>query len=235
MVRFILTDIEGTTTDIDFVHKVLFPYAAQHLEAFIAEHHDQAPIQACLQQVKDTIHSEESRTLTDAEAVAQLLAWIHADRKHTALKQLQGMIWKQGYESGDYQGHVYPDVLPQLQQWKAQGIGLGIYSSGSVQAQQLLFRHSIAGDLTPYFTHYFDTHIGGKKEPDSYAKIAHQLQLPPLDILFLSDIPEELDAAAQAGLQVIQLVRNPDQTRLSTYTQASTFTDIHLEEASVVC
>jgi enolase-phosphatase E1 len=239
MVRFILLDIEGTTTDVDFVHKVLFPYAATHMARFIQEHAANSEVQGCLQAVLETVRAEENRTLTDTQVVEQLLRWIQDDRKHTALKHLQGMIWKDGFEKGDYQGHVYPDVPATLESWKKQGIGLGIYSSGSVQAQKLLFKHSICGDLTPYFSHYFDTRLGEKKSADSYAQIADRLNLAPIDILFLSDVEEELDAAAQAGFQIMQLVRDnhPSDARAisSKYPTVRHFTDINLEEASAVC
>jgi enolase-phosphatase E1 len=215
--RFILLDIEGTTTDINFVHQVLFPYAAERLADYVHAHANNAEVQACLQQVKDTVHGEEDRLIDQTGAVETLLHWIHIDRKHGALKELQGLIWKIGFEQGDYQGHVYPDVPPALESWRREGIGLGIYSSGSVQAQRLLFSHSIYGDLTPYFSHYFDTQVGGKQEAASYTTIAQKLQLPPAQILFLSDVVKELDAAAQAGFQVTQLLREVDASLSGPY------------------
>ena len=206
-IRFILLDIEGTTTDIDFVHQVLFPYSAQRLAQFVNANIASCEVQECLDQVKITVLDETKKAITDAEAVETLLHWIQTDRKHGALKTLQGMIWKTGFEQGDYQGHVYPDVPVALERWKQQGIALGIYSSGSVQAQKLLFGHSVAGDLTPYFSHYFDTQMGGKKEVQSYKNIAEALQIPPAEILFLSDVSAELDAAQQANFQTTQLLR----------------------------
>jgi enolase-phosphatase E1 len=176
--------------------------------------------------------------IRDEDAIAALLRWIREDRKHTALKQLQGMLWKSGYETGAYQAHVYPDVPPALALWREQGIELGVYSSGSVQAQKLLFRYSTAGDLTPCFSHYFDTRIGGKRDADSYARIAHTLKIQPLDILFLSDIAEELDAAAQAGFQVIQVVRGSEtvaSSYVSSYPVVPDFSAIRLETAGVIC
>ena len=207
MIRFILLDIEGTTTEINFVHQVLFPYAAERLADFVNANARDPEVQQCLTRVKETVEAEDQRPLGKAEAIETLLHWIQTDRKHTALKQLQGMIWKTGFEQGDYQGHVYPDVPVALERWKQQGLGLGIYSSGSVQAQQLLFAHSMFGDLTPYFSHYFDTEVGGKKEVHSYQNIAQTLNLAPQEILFLSDVVAELDAAKAAGFQVTQLVR----------------------------
>ncbi len=207
MIRFILTDIEGTTTEINFVHQVLFPYAAERLADFVNAHAHDPAVQQCLTRVKETVEAEDQRPIGKAEAIETLLHWIQTDRKHTALKLLQGMIWKTGFEEGHYQGHLYPDVPVALERWKQQGLGLGIYSSGSVQAQQLLFAHSVAGDLTPYFSHYFDTEVGGKKEVLSYQNIAQTLNLAPQEILFLSDVVAELDAAKAAEFQVTQLVR----------------------------
>jgi enolase-phosphatase E1 len=226
MIRFILLDIEGTTTDIDFVHKVLFPYAAERLANYVEMHRNDPEVQAALASVKETVQQEEGQTIDDAEAIDTLLCWICDDRKHTALKTLQGLIWKSGFENGDYQGHVYPDVPEALERWKQEGIGLGIYSSGSMQAQQLLFGHSVAGDLTPYFSHYFDTKVGGKKEAQSYRTIAEQLQISPQEILFLSDVVEELDAAAEAGFQVTQLVRSTQTTPGTQYPTVENFTQI---------
>lgn len=225
MIRFILLDIEGTTTDIQFVHNVLFPYSAERLESFVTRYADEAEVRSALQSVQDTVLSEENRTITDAEVVETLLKWIRDDRKHTALKQLQGLIWKSGFEQGDYRGHVYPDVPQALEVWKTHGLGLGIYSSGSVQAQKLLFGYSVFGDLTPYFSHYFDTQVGGKRESDSYREIARQLGITPQEVLFLSDVEAELDAAAAAGFQVTQLLRN-GQPAGHQYPAVTTFTDL---------
>ncbi|HEY9687569.1 MAG TPA: acireductone synthase [Coleofasciculaceae cyanobacterium] len=242
MARYILMDIEGTTTDISFVHQVLFPYSAEHLPRFVQEystgHSGNPEVRAVLQSVKETIRMEnkqgaETCEPNDEQAVETLLRWIREDRKHTALKTLQGLIWKAGYERGDYRGHVYDDVPAALEQWKKQGIDLGIYSSGSVQAQKLIFGYSTHGDLTPYFSHYFDTHVGGKKEAGSYLKIAEQLNLPPSDILFLSDMEDELDAAAQAGMQIMQLVRKEPVT--SKYPTVSSFAELDPTEASILC
>lgn len=207
MVRFILLDIEGTTTDIHFVHQVLFPYSAERLPAYVQAHQADLAVRVALQSVKDTVFQEEHRTIQDDESIPVLMGWIQQDRKHTALKQLQGLIWKDGFEKGHYQGHVYDDVPQALRNWQRQGIGLGIYSSGSVQAQKLLFGYSVCGDLTPFFSHYFDTTVGGKKEVASYSNIVAALDLPPLEVLFLSDVEAELDAARLAGLRTIQLLR----------------------------
>ncbi len=207
MIQFILMDIEGTTTSIAFVHEVLFPYASKNLSAFVAEQQSTPEVQAVLASVKQTAAEEGQGKIGSDEAVSLLLSWIKADRKHTALKTLQGYLWRTGYEKGDYQGHIYPDVVPVWVRWKAQGLSLGIYSSGSVEAQQLLFSHSDHGDLSPYLEAYFDTKIGHKREVPSYLGIQAALQIPVEQILFLSDVEAELDAALAAGYQTTQIVR----------------------------
>ncbi len=209
-VQVVLLDIEGTTTDIDFVHKTLFPYAAERLAEFIATRQDHPLVKEALEDVIKTIQTEASISFVSDEKLTQvLLEWIAADRKHTALKTLQGLIWEAGYVQGDFQGHVYPDVPEAFKRWQDNRLKIAIYSSGSVYAQKQLFEHSTAGDLTPYFSNHFDTTVGGKKEPASYQKIAESLQRAPDEILFLSDVAEELAAAHEAGLQVMQVVRDP--------------------------
>ncbi|MCB0643494.1 MAG: acireductone synthase [Phaeodactylibacter sp.] len=207
MIEFILMDIEGTTTSIDFVHQVLFPYAKAHLPAFLAKNRKEERVARELEAVKVTVYHETGLEVGFGDAVQQLLDWIGKDRKHTALKNLQGYLWRSGYEQGDYKGHLYPDVLPAWEQWKALGIRLGIYSSGSVEAQQLLYGYSEQGDLRPFLEAYFDTRIGQKREVGSYQKISAELGLAPEKILFLSDVPAELEAAKAAGYQVLHVVR----------------------------
>lgn len=203
MTQYILMDIEGTTTSIAFVKEVLFPYATQHLGDFIRRYEQEDRIQAQLQALREG----QGNALSTEEIIQQLLTWIEEDRKHTALKALQGYLWKKGYENGDYRGHIYEDVVPALERWDQQGHAMGIYSSGSVEAQQLLFRHSDKGDLTGHLSDYFDTKVGPKREVDSYYQIQSQLGISAPNILFLSDVVEELDAAAAAGFQTTQLVR----------------------------
>ncbi len=227
MIRFILMDIEGTTTSISFVHEVLFPYASKHLEDFIQKNLTDPKVRRELDSVKRTVLEEDQKQLTDQEAAGQLLNWIKADRKHTALKNLQGYLWKEGYETGRYKGHVYDDVLPALKVWTSHGIQLGIYSSGSVEAQKLLFGYSEKGDLTPYFSAYFDTNVGHKREEPSYRKIQQSLNWPAESILFLSDVEAELDAARSAGLQTIQLVR-PGTQPSDRHTLVHSFDEIDL-------
>ena len=207
MIKYILTDIEGTTTDIFFVHKVLFPYAYQKLPDFVRLHAEEPEVAACIRETQQTIKEEKQLDANLKQVIEMLLEWISTDRKHPALKKLQGMIWREGYETGAFTGHVYPDVLPQLENWRMHGIRIGIYSSGSVEAQRLLFSYTEYGDLNHLFNHNFDTAIGHKREVDSYKNIANKLNLRPEQILFLSDVEAELDAAQEAGMQTIQLVR----------------------------
>jgi len=220
-IKAILLDIEGTTTDIRFVHNVLFPYAAKHLKDFVLKNFSNPDVRKALEETKKTVAEEHGKTLDDEGAVEQLLRWITEDRKHTALKSLQGMIWEQGYKNGDYQSHLYNDVPPAFKRWADQGLALAVYSSGSIQAQQLLFGYTPFGNLNPYFTAYFDTTTGPKKEPASYARIAKELHVKPEEILFLSDHPDEIAAAQQAGCHVIQLLR--DGQAPAAFPSATTF------------
>ena len=223
-VRAIVTDIEGTTTDINFVHKVLFPYAHAKLPDFLLANADTP---AVAEQI-DAVRSEMGSPNAPLEAVIdQLLHWIETDQKVTPLKALQGMVWADGYQRGDFKGHLYSDVAPALRQWKDLGKALYVYSSGSVQAQKLLFGYSDAGDLTPLFSGYFDTHIGHKREAAAYHRIVTELDLPPAAVLFLSDVVEELDAAKQAGMQTLQLVREGTQAG-NTHACVTRFDEIAL-------
>lgn len=204
MIRAIVTDIEGTTSSLSFVKDVLFPYARARLPGFVTTHSQSPEVRAQLQAVAETV----GRPLNDAEAGARLIEWIDEDRKITPLKTLQGMIWEDGYRQGDFQGHVYEDAVRHLRAWKARGVALYVFSSGSVQAQKLLFAHTAYGDLTPLFSGYFDTTIGSKRETGAYQRIALAIGAPPREILFLSDIREELDAARSVGMQTCWLVRD---------------------------
>ena len=205
-IRAIVTDIEGTTSSIDFVRDVLFPYARKRLPAYVETHGDTPEVQHWLHEAaKEAGIIEASRQ----EIIEMLLRWIDEDRKSTALKALQGMIWKDGYEAGDYRAHVYPEVPARLRAWRAQGLKLYVYSSGSVPAQKLFFRYSEAGDLGPLFAGYFDTQTGPKRDATSYSAIAEAIGEQPAHILFLSDIVQELDAARAAGLQTGWLARDP--------------------------
>lgn len=206
-VRAVVTDIEGTTSSIAFVKDVLFPYAREHLPSFVAAHQADPGVVHWLDDAarEAGIDDPEPQRVVDV-----LLRWIDEDRKSTALKALQGMVWKAGYEAGDYRAHVYPDVPARLRGWKSRGFKLYVYSSGSVPAQQLFFAHSTAGDLAPLFDGWFDTEVGGKRERGSYLRIADAVGLSPPAIVFLSDITAELDAARGAGIQVVRICRPPE-------------------------
>jgi len=205
-IRAVLLDIEGTTTAISFVHRVLFPYADARLDGFLDAHGTRPDVTAALAEA-------EADPDAGGNVRTALHRWIAADRKFGPLKTLQGMIWEEGFRDGSLRGHVYPDVAPALHAWAQAGIRLAVYSSGSVAAQKLLFGCSEAGDLASLVAAHFDTAIGAKREPASYARIAEALDLPPQKILFLSDVAEELDAAAASGLRTCQLVRAEDGTR----------------------
>jgi len=202
----IVTDIEGTTSSISFVHDVLFPYARKHLPAFIETHGDRPEVRHWLHEAAREAGLVEARR---QEVIELLLRWIDEDRKSTALKALQGMIWEEGYASGAYRAHVYPEVAAKLRSWYARGLQLYVYSSGSVAAQKLFFRHSEAGDLSPLFDGFFDTQTGAKRDPGSYRRIGEAIGEAPARILFLSDVVQELDAARSAGWQTAQIVRAP--------------------------
>ena len=225
----VVTDIEGTTGSIAFVKDVLFPYADKHLETFVRAHKDQPLTRDCLAQ---TAAIAGIAAGDEAAILRELHAWIAADRKDTPLKTLQGAIWEAGYRDGSLRGHVYSDAVDSLRAWHAAGVKLYLYSSGSVAAQKLLFEHSVAGDLTPLFSGYFDTTTGPKREAASYAKIGREIGVAPNRILFLSDTGAELDAAREAGLRTVQLVRANDGTRaFPGHVGVRSFDELHLVPA----
>jgi enolase-phosphatase E1 len=225
MIKAIVTDIEGTTSSLSFVKDVLFPYAREHLPGYVRQHQHEANIKQLLSDTCD----EAGIELDTEGAITQLIQWIDQDKKITPLKALQGLIWKAGYEQDDFKGHLYQDAINNLKAWKANGISLYVYSSGSVLAQKLLFSHTESGDLTPLFSSFFDTNIGGKKESGSYRKIAEEIGFPSLNILFLSDIKEELDAAKAVGYQTIWLTRDHEPDPHANYPQVSSFDSIKLD------
>lgn len=205
-IQWILTDIEGTTTEVSFVYDILFPYFRAHMDQWKTV--DSDPMNQVLEQTRVLVLEEQSINLTSKEALfEQLRQWSNEDRKVTPLKTFQGMVWEQGFKSGAIKGHVYTDVKPALEQWTSMGIKLAIFSSGSIAAQKQLFGFSIEGDLTPYFSAFFDTTTGMKRDEQTYQLIVEQLQAPANSVLFLSDISQELEAAHAAGLRTLQLVR----------------------------
>ncbi len=192
MTKAILTDIEGTTSSLSFVHETLLPYARARLPAYVAEH---------------------------GGDLAQLLAWMDADAKVTELKDIQGRIWAKGYAAGELRGHVYPDAAEALRRWHADGLTLAVFSSGSVPAQKLIFGHSDQGDLSPLFSGWFDTTTGPKREAMSYVLIADALGISPADILFLSDIVAETDAAKAAGMKALLIDREKGQGDIASFAE----------------
>jgi enolase-phosphatase E1 len=221
----VLLDIEGTTTPIDFVYNVLFPYARKHVKAFLSTHHTNDDVQADIEQLieenaRDAAqrlappliqnHSDEARLAS----VAAYVEWLmDQDRKSTPLKSLQGRIWEAGYKAGELRSQLFSDVPRAFARWRDQQRDICIYSSGSVLAQKLLFSHTEAGDLTRFIRDYFDTNIGAKREAASYQRIAASLDCPASYLLFVSDVVAELDAAHAAGLQTRLCIRpgNPSQ------------------------
>lgn len=220
-IKAIVTDIEGTTSSLSFVKDVLFPYAYKNLPDYVWD--NEAEITTLLDDVRT---EERNPDLSLEEVIEVLLRYIDDDKKVTPLKTLQGMIWAEGYKSGELEGHVYDDALVGLNRWKNHGVDLYVYSSGSVSAQKLLFSHTKNGDLTPLFSGYFDTNIGGKKESESYEKIADQINIPVSEILFLSDSLDEISAAAAAGMNVLVLDRYNDLTDVMGYSVLSDFNSI---------
>ena len=206
-VKYVLTDIEGTTTSVKFVYDQLFPYFRSHIGDLKSMIQQPDVQEAFRLTVKLSLDLEGRKLNSVDEIINTLNRWSEEDRKITPLKSVQGILWEDGYKKGELKGHVYADVLPALEHWKSLGIQMGVFSSGSIAAQKLIFGYSELGDLTPFFSHYFDTTTGGKKEAETYPKIADAIGLQPSEIIFLSDITDELVAADAAGFQTVQLVR----------------------------
>ena len=225
----ILLDIEGTTTPVDFVYQILFPYARAQVKDFL-EHHAEAasPDIELLRLEHEQDLNRGARPPASSDAVSYVHWLMDQDRKSTGLKSLQGKIWEEGYRSGELRGQVYPDVRSAFERWRRQEKKICIYSSGSVLAQKLLFSHSTAGDLTPFVDAYFDTTTGPKKEAESYRRISEALSLDPLAIVFFSDVVTELDASREADMQTGLCVRE-GQPESSKHTVFSTFDEIFLE------
>ena len=206
--KAILLDIEGTTGSIEFVKEILFPYARNKMAEFIADNRNDAEVADIL----DRVAAEAGVDASDDTALVNTLhAWIDQDRKVTELKELQGLIWEDGYKSGAYTAHVYVDARDCMNAWSQAGRYLFVYSSGSVKAQQMFYEHSDFGDIRSLFQGYFDTNTGPKKEAASYTAIASEMGYDPGEVLFLSDVTAELDAARDAGMSTGLLVRDGDK------------------------
>lgn len=222
-VKAVVTDIEGTTSSISFVHDVLFPYARERMAAYVQVH--EAGLTDIFQQVRAEAGKPD---MGRDEIVETLVGWIDEDRKVTPLKAIQGMIWKQGFESGAFKGHIYADAADGLKRWHEAGLKLYVYSSGSIGAQKLLYGYSEAGDLNVLFDGNFDTTTGGKKEAESYRKITDALGFDAGEIVFLSDVVAELEAADTAGMKTVLLDRDNAHGDDTWPNKTDTFDQIHL-------
>lgn len=238
--RAILLDIEGTTTPIAFVHEVLFSYARSHVAEFLTEHFASEELTADLallraEHAADLKQNPQTPAL-DAETreakIGSLVAYVNwlidQDRKSPGLKSLQGKIWKQGYVDGVLKSQVFADVAPAFERWRAEGLQISIFSSGSVLAQKLLFAHTEVGDLTGFISNYFDTTVGSKTDVQSYRQIAAALGRMPSEVLFISDVVVELAAASGAGMQTLLSVRpgNQPQSSADDYRVIRSFDEI---------
>lgn len=229
MLDKVVFDIEGTTSATDFVTSRLFPYSAERLGDWIATHHGEPVTSRAVGQVRELV-GEPSASLERVTAV--LLHWLESDQKITPLKTLQGLIWEQGFSRGEIVSHFYPDAIPALRSWNSQGHDLQVYSSGSVAAQRAWFGHSPSGDLCPMICGYFDTeNAGPKREADSYRRIAAALRAEPAQIVYVSDLAAELDAAREAAWHTVG-VRRPGEkyfdAGVGTHLEVSSLTELDL-------
>ncbi|MCO6047393.1 acireductone synthase [Aeoliella sp. ICT_H6.2] len=198
--RAILLDVEGTTSAVAYVYDVMFPFASRGLTAYLDANWGSPALAGVREQVAND--TEVPAAATDRDTFEQeITRLMDSDVKATGLKQLQGLIWEAGFKSGELVAHVFNDVPPALERWHNAGLDLRVYSSGSIHAQKLFFGHTTAGNLLPQFSGHYDTQIGGKRESESYQRIAQDWKVKPEDILFLSDVVAELDAAREAGMQ----------------------------------
>lgn len=231
MTRAILLDIEGTTTPIDFVHEVLFPYAKERIGKYIEMHFGELSGEIA-QLIDESSHDKTYTVPVDPTEPGSVAAYLEhlicVDRKSTPLKSIQGDIWKAGYRSGELKSVVYADVPPAFERWTADGKTIAIYSSGSVLAQKLLFGYTDHGDLTSFISANFDTNIGHKRDAESYRRIADAISISPQDLIFLSDIPAELMAAEAAGFETRLVVRprNAEHHAAGQFTAISSFDEL---------
>lgn len=229
-IKIILLDIEGTTTPIDFVVQVLFPYARTHLKNYLAKHWDNAEVQADLLRLQaENIADAQPLEITHPESVMNFLVWLmDQDRKSTPLKSLQGKVWEEGYRSGELKSRVFADVPVAFTRWQQQQKRVCIFSSGSILAQKLLFEFTEFGNLSSFISGWFDTNIGAKKEAESYQRVAAELNCRVHEILFISDVTAELQAARSAGMPTILSVRsgNQPQPDAESFAQVQSFAEI---------
>lgn len=227
-----LIDIEGTTTPIAFVYDVLFPFARSRVRDYLEKHFDLGAVQEDLSRLREEHTADVFQSLDPPALIAgpvearidSMVAYVHwlmdRDRKSTGLKALQGRIWQEGYGDGQLKSQVFPDVPPAFERWQKVGLNLSIFSSGSILAQKLLFAHTEAGDLTKFLDRYFDTTTGPKSAAESYTRIATELHRAPAQVLFISDVTAELDAARAAGMKTLLCIR-PGNHQTLTHTHAS--------------
>jgi len=220
----ILLDIEGTTTPIDFVYKTLFPFARKRLKEFVSREIEKVDL--TLLESEYIIDPSDSKPTWKLPPLDYLNWLMDQDRKSPALKSIQGKIWKTGYENGALKGELFSDVLPAIKKWKEQGKRVAIYSSGSVLAQKLLFKYSQNGDISGLIDAYFDTEVGPKKDAESYQKIAQRLNLPAGEIVFISDVSAECEAALEAGCQVRYSVRPGNKVEPVSFERVTSFEEI---------
>jgi len=242
-VKAILLDIEGTVTPISFVHDVLFPYARARVRSYLVQHFNSDDVRADLDKLRAEyiLDLKEGRQppslppIEDQSSLNSTVAYIEwlmdQDRKSAGLKSLQGRIWEQGYDDGSLKAPIYPDVVPAMEHWHREGIDVSIFSSGSVLAQRLLFRHTEGGDLTRYIKNYFDTSTGSKMDLDSYRQIASKISQNPNAVLFISDVATELEAASAAGMKTLLCVRpgNAPQSSVNRVQSIESFQEIEVE------
>lgn len=226
-IRAVVVDIEGTTSSIAFVKEHLYPYARKHIPDYVRKH------AGAIQDIIDEVRRiEGSPSLDIPQLIAVLLRWMDDDRKLTPLKTLQGLVWREGFDSGALCAPVYDDALRALTRWREQGLPLYVYSSGSVAAQQLLFSHTEQGDLTSLFSGYFDTTTGSKLTAESYQAIARSVGQPPESILFLSDHAGEIEAARAAAMQAVWVDRGPFSSSEEEPPRIRSFEEIVLANTS---
>jgi enolase-phosphatase E1 len=235
--KVILLDIEGTTASVDFVHDVMFPFVTRNLPSFLDATWNEADTRAACERIAqdaghdsltawEKVTGKEGRTLVE-EQIAELM---RGDVKATGLKAMQGLVWQAGFDSGELVAPIYEDVLPELKRWKARGMDIRIYSSGSIAAQKLFFGHTQHGDVLSHFSGHYDTTIGGKKDSLSYQKIAADIGVAPAEILFVSDLEGELEAARVAGVQVAAAIRpgNKPLSDSASFPRISSFAEIQI-------
>lgn len=208
MIKAILTDIEGTISSLEYVRKVMFPYSKENLRSFMMKHKDEEIVKKTL----EDISTKFGKSVDIEESIKILESWIDNDLKEPILKEIQGYIWEEGFRNGKLKGHIYQDAYRKLIEWKEIGIKIYVFSSGSVKAQKLFFKHTDYGDITNIFSGLFDTKIGSKKDKNSYLRISNEIKLKPPEILFLSDVEDELDASSEAGMKTIKVLREGIET-----------------------